>query len=188
MANILVTAHGGRMSGTSLGTYVVPKGVTIYFFVKDGQLMNSDASDVIMDNLCTANPNEAAVQALAVDVKRQYENVPDYIASGTDDFRDPTGIYTVGQSIATGLYAPIQNGSQFRLSEIIGGQSSGGVIGSVIYWLACRAKPQSWNNWSVDVATTLPGAHGKVHLLGGNQVGQAMGLKPSLVKATGSWQ
>jgi hypothetical protein len=56
------------------------------------------------------------------------------------------------------------------------------------YRLACRAKPQSSNNLDVQVATTLTASDGSVHLLGGDEVAQASGLKPSLVRASGSWQ
>jgi len=183
MPNVVITGHGGRKSGTSKGSYVIPPGVTVYFFTKDKQLLNSDGSDLIMDNLCCDHPREQAVRNIAVEVKTAYETIPNYIAYGTNDFRDPTGAYEVGQPVSNGPFSPITNGTQKYLSDIIGGQSSNGVIGSHIYWLCCRDAPITTNSTDITVATDLQG-----HILGGNISASVSGLKPSEVKQTGKWQ
>ena len=187
MPNIVITGHGGRSAGTASGTYVVPKGVTIYFFVKDGQLLGTEGSDHIMDMLCQDHPDEAAAQKLAVDIKRQFETCPNYTAYGSNDFRDPTGLYTVGLPIATGLFSALIDGQQKRLSELIGGQGAGGAVGSAIYWLACRDRPGASNNADpAQVATIKDGAGNTLNMTGEMFAGDT-GLKPSLVKLAGKW-
>ena len=81
---------------------------------------------------------------------------------------------------------PIPNGTEKRLSDIIGGAGKG-VIGSVLYWLCCRDKPQATNNIDISEATSLTDVGGITHVLGGDVGASDMGVTPSQVKRVGKW-
>jgi hypothetical protein len=166
---------------------VVPRGTTVYFFTKDGQLLGTEGSDFIMDMLCKAQPDEQAVRNLAVEVRGPFETCPNYTAYGSNDFRDPTGVYTVGLPIATGLFASLPDGTEKKLSNIIGGQGKGGVIGSAVYWLACRDAPTMSNNVEPKQVATLDDGNGNQLNMTGALFEGDTGLKPSLVKQAGKW-
>lgn len=187
MVDIVVTGHGGREVGAFKGTYVVPKGVTIYFFTNDNTVLYAGASDKLMDNLCRNHPNPLRVQGAAVEIKREFEIIPNYICYGTDDFRDPSGAYEVGRRRNLGPTLPIPNNTQKYLSDIIGGAGGRGVIGSNIYWLCCRAAPDNSNNIddNSDIVTGM--FRGKP--IGAVEVGSSTGLTPSQVRNRGgNWR
>src|SRR5436305_6146394 len=39
MARILVNCHGGRVLPANPGSFIVPRGVTVYFYVQDGVIL-----------------------------------------------------------------------------------------------------------------------------------------------------
>lgn len=183
MASYVIICHGGRGTGTSAGTYVIPKGVKIHFFTEDGVNMNSAGGKLLISALLDKHPAELDVQKAAVETKGQYETIPNYNAApGGAEFPVPTGVYRVGQGPkAGGPVVPITK--RTRLSDIIGGGSGGGVLGNDIYWLACRAVKLGANSYGKEVVSTFNGkAMGRI------KVANAMGLSPSQVKATGKWQ
>lgn len=186
MANYVVISHGGRDVGTKLGTYVVPKGVNIFFFTEDEQLLNAGA-DLIEDALLTPNPDELGVQSVAAEKFSEYETLPNYTATGASTggaFRHPPGVYLVGQSSDAGPVIPMPRGVKKRLSDIIGGASTGGVLGNNIYWLACRAAPINANRETRKAVTYLNDLP-----LARQRLGMPSGLKPSEVKRRGGkWQ
>lgn len=186
MVDVVVTGHGGRGVGTSVGSYVVPRGVTIYFFTPDQSVLYAGASDILMDNLCVNHPRAVAVRNAAVDVKTEYETVPNYVCYGTNDFRDASGVYRVGAARTVGPMVAIPNGTKRRLSEIIGG-SGNGIIGSRIYWLCCRAAPDNSNNID-DSADIVTGNLTTGDEIGAVEVASSMGLTPSQVRRTGQWR
>lgn len=161
MASYAVLTHGDRAAGTSTGTYVLPPNVTVYFFTADTLLLNSAGGEIIEDNLLTAHPNELGVRAVAAEVKKGWDTIPNYTATGdaAGVFRYVTGVYRVGQDPAAGLIIPIPAGTSRRISEIIGGQSRG-ALGLHIYWLACRAAPINFSEFSESrkTVTTLLGS------------------------------
>lgn len=186
----MITGHGGRGSGTSKGTYVVPKGVTIYFFTNDSTVLYSGASDALMDQLCRRHTKVNLVRSHAVDIKTEFQTVPNYVCYGTDDFRDASGVWQVGLRRTHGPILPIPDGTEKRLSEIIGGSGGGGVIGSNIYWLCCRASPDNSNNIDDDsdiVTGRLSRRLGR-YKIGATEIGSDTGLKPSEVARTGHWR
>jgi hypothetical protein len=184
MSSYVIICHGGRGEGTSSGTYVVPKGVTIYFFTADGVNMNGQGGSVLVNALLDPHPAELDVQALAEEVKKEYETVPNYQAApGGPEFPVPTGVYLVGQGPAAGGPV-IAIDSVTRLGDIIGGGSSGGSLGNNIYWLACRAKPITANSFDRVTVTRLDDGSA----LGRMKVAKVSGLLPSQVAATGKWQ
>lgn len=99
MASYAVLTHGDRAAGTSTGTYVLPPNVTVYFFTADTLLLNSAGGEIIEDNLLTAHPNELGVRAVAAEVKKGWDTIPNYTATGdaAGVFRYATGVYRVGQ-------------------------------------------------------------------------------------------
>lgn len=188
MPSMVITAHGGRGAGTSTGTYVVPKGVTIYFFTDDALIMseggqNPDGSmhgAMFLENLLmTTHPDELSAQGFATEVKRAFDTVPNYTASGaaaTDpNFTHPTGCYWVGNDPANGPCIPMQEGVEYRLSQLIGG---GGAPNSpVFYWLCCRYSPRNSNNMRVVGSSSDTFAY--------QDEASATGLKPSQIRALG---
>lgn len=184
---VVITGHGGRETGSYVGSYLVPKGVTIYFFTPDNTVMYSGASDRLMDRLCRNHPTPDRVEKYASEVKREFTTVPNYICYGTNDFRDPSGVYLVGRRRNLGPIVPIPNNTQRFLSDIIGGASSGGVIGNKIYWLCCRAGIDNSNNIDDD-ADEIVGKSVAGLEMGAIEHGRGMGLKPSQVKNLNRWR
>lgn len=185
--DVVVTGHGGRGGGTAAGSYLVPKGVAIYFFTGDHSVMYSGASDTIMDMLCTTkhyHPNK--VRAAAVQKVEGGQTCPNYTCFGTNDFRDKSGVYQVGLSRSKGPMLAIPDGKTKRLSEIIGGASSGGVIGRYVYWLCCRAAPDNSNNINDDADEVIGKVFG--YKVGAVEVGSPAGMTPSKVKQLGVWR
>jgi hypothetical protein len=192
MPSVAVSCHGGRGSGTSSGTYVIPKGVTIYFFTDDAINLNGGAgwtdssgqrqasgATWLEDLLLTTHPDEETVKRFATEVKREYETIPNYHASGATDtdpaFTYPTGLYWVGSDPAGGPFYRVAHNQSHPISWIIGGGSVGGVTSTTFYWLCCRYAPRNSNNTvSVNVGT-----------FGLNDESQGMGLKPSQIVARG---
>ena len=185
MVDVVITGHGGREGGSSTGTYVVPKGVTIYFFTKDHTVMYSGASDKIMDYLCAKHTYRRRVQAAAVEIKKEYDVIPNYICYGTNDFRDPSGVYEVGRSRSKGPIRSIPNNTQKTLSEIVGGSKTG-LIGSNIYWLCCRAAPDNSNN--IDDSADIVTGKFRGFKIGAVEQASHTGLTPSQVKQLGKWR
>jgi hypothetical protein len=185
MGDVVITGHGGREGGSSTGTYVVPKGVTIYFFTPDHSVMYAGASDKMMDYLCAKHTYRRRVQAAAVQVKKEFDILPNYICYGTNDFRDPSGVYLVGKNRSEGPILSIPDKTQKTLSEIIGGAGKG-VIGSNIYWLCCRAAPDNSNNLDDDKDVVTGVFRGKN--IGATEEASHTGLTPSQVKQLGSWR
>lgn len=181
MASYAILTHGGRGAGTAQGTYVIPPNVTIYFFTEDAQLLNSSGGEVLEDNLLTAHPNELGVRAVATEVKRGWETIPNYTAAGdaAGVFRYATGVYQVGVAPAGGPVMSIAAGTSRRISDIVGGQS-GGALGLHIYWLACRAAPTKFSALSQTITptTAINGA-----TLAGTQ--KAQPVAPSMVVSSG---
>jgi hypothetical protein len=188
MPNVVILGHGGRGAGTATGTYVVPPNVTVYFFEDDTHLLNTDGILEILPFLLTRHPNELVAQAAAAEVKRAFESVPNYVVEGNLDLPYDSGVYVVGQPPEAGPALTVHPGTQKHLSDLIGGQSQGGAIGNSVYWLCCRAAPTNSNNPTVNVVRQLVDGSGNVHVLGGEEVGQDMGRKPSAVSATGRWR
>lgn len=183
MASWVIYAHGGRDAGTATGTYIVPKGVTIYFFEKDEQYLYNNAAKVIMNTLLTGHPDEAAVQAIAKETKTAYQSVPNYQASGDPNIAG-MGVYLVGLEPAVGQLVAIPAGTKKRMSDIIGGSGRGGVLGDTIYWLACRAAPTNSNVFAATTGDKIGTSTGVMNLNAVN-VTPDSGLKPSVVRAIG---
>src|SRR5262245_33980298 len=148
MADVAIYSHGRRSIGTSRGSYLIPPGVTIYFFVKDEVAFRTIWATYLLRQLCQANPDVNAVRQLAVEVKREYETIPNYEVYadangyGPDcSFKYQAGAYLVGLTCETNQPL-VTIANPIRISELIGGQSSGGALGNNIYYLACRWKAQ----------------------------------------------
>lgn len=187
MPNLVLYAHGGRGAGTATGTYVIPRGVTVYFFEKDKEFLYDSAAKIIMNTLLSAHPNELAVQGISKESKGQFESIPNYEASGDPNIAG-MGVYLVGTPMATGQLYAIPYGTTKRISEIIGGSGSGGVAGNVIYWLACRdAKGANSNNFQYQTKDTVMTTTGAINL-NAETVVPDTGLKPSIVRASGTWR
>jgi hypothetical protein len=192
MPDVVVFGHGFRLGGTSTGTYVVPEGVTIHFFGKDGQMVHSDGAEIILRSLCTRWPDPRVAAAATVEAVRttrgKYATIPNYVATGGDDleaigFPFATGAYWVGETQA---FHRIRAGVNTRLSDIIGGAGRGGVIANRVYWVCCRAKlPHASNNPRMAPDEGILGADDGVHALNANVIGSDSGLRPSQVVAQG---
>ncbi|HEY7577472.1 MAG TPA: hypothetical protein VH855_07730 [Acetobacteraceae bacterium] len=185
MASYVFYGHGGREAGTSSGTYVVPPGVTIYFFALDSEILYDSAAAIIRNTLLRAHPNEMAVQGVARDIKRAWDKVPNYKLTGDSNLPDPTGVYLVGTNKSGGPAMPLLHGSSKYLSDLIGGAGKGGVLGNIIYWMACRAAPDNSNNIddNADAVTSAINGNSMTCI----EQASAQGRSPSAVKMIGSW-
>lgn len=188
MANAFIYGHGGRgKTGTATGTYVVPAGVEIYFFVDDGELLNGNPADVLAAQLF--HGMEAQVQKMAACVKKEYDTVPDYVCLGDDKLKWDTGVYTVGVKVPkNSLIQAIPGGSRKRLSQIISGAGGKNAkVGNRIYWLCCREVLTGANSISYGHKADKNVAPGLDIAWTGQVNINDMGLKPSQVKKTGQW-
>ncbi len=189
MVDVAVYGHGGREKGSSsAGTYIVPKGVTIYFFVADGELFVGTPADDLFNVLADPHPKDEAVRYFATDVKKAYDKIPNYKCVSGPNLSYPAGVYQVGMKPDKGLLVKIPAAPAKRLSDIIGGMSGKGTIGSRIYWLCCREVETGANSVSAKPKGSRIIANQKV-----NWTGQAVikdtGWKPSKVKEKkGQWQ
>jgi hypothetical protein len=209
MASFVISAHGKRGAGTADGTYIIPPGVTVCFFQPDQFNLLTGGSDYIMKRLCTVLPQEALVQSLAVEIKTGTPalnvKIPNYYCEGDDDLGEfPTGVYRVGQPASAGPMIRIRDdGKKHYLGDVIGGQTRNGALGTVFYWLCCRAAPtmRNFNNYDSVVKNVLQqGAGGQVVNAAGargsgianvgvQRVACVEGLKPSdVIRKGGDWQ
>jgi len=179
---IFITAHGGRDAGTSHGTYLVPPGVKIYFYVKDGELMRGDTGSKVEDTLTKPKLNINMATKAAKYVYKPYDIIPNYIAYGSDisdpAFQFATGIYLVGSSKGQPPHIEIEDGGKEYLSDIVAyyRENHPGLVR--VYWMCCRATPQN-SNATVDVSTGTFAMQERA---------RDMGMKPSDVMKFGEWR
>lgn len=145
MANYFISGRG-TLDQTA-GQFVVPVGTTLYFFSPPDSLLESRYSDFFMEELCTdlISPTaEAYVRALSIEVAPEGEVVPNYVVRGSAlDFREPTGIYRVGQPASSGPVVRLLAGVSRTLKDLVSGISDGGSIGTHVYWGASRPDRRS---------------------------------------------
>jgi hypothetical protein len=177
--SIFITAHGGRGSGTSKGTYVVPPGVSIYAFTDDSVLLKGGAGMAIEDRLTTPGLNVSTVRNSASKVYGAFDIIPNYTAYGSHGgdpaFQFDTGAYYVGTAKNSAPALALNDGEQMRLGDIIGAFRKKFPGMTDVYWLCCRAAPQNANSThcvSVDA-------------FGITEKPNPMGLRPSEVVAKG---
>ena len=188
MPNVAIYCHGGRKVGTSMGTYMVPPGVTLYFFTEDTEAMKTNWATYFLERLCRQAPEEEMVKRYAFEIKRAWETVPNYQLKPDAQFRHPTGVYVVGQNVGAGPAVPI-NGPTW-LSDIIGGAGRGGPIGSEIYFLACRFKGSTAHKSRVAPsrfvsAERVPGGQGLTTEIAAKDEALTEGYSPSEIKRWG---
>jgi hypothetical protein len=145
MASYFISAHGMLKKEGSRKTqakFIVPKGVSIYFFSPSGTQLNADYSDFIMDvlvnNQCTGNI-EKQVQEAAYEVVTEGELCFNYTSyeDANGGFRQLSGLYRIGHGLTPIITLPP---GQFKtlqqwVSGIGGGDSA---FGNCFYWGACR--------------------------------------------------
>lgn len=145
MANYFISGRGTL--DQSAGEFVVPVGTTLYFFSPPDSLLESRYSDFFMDQLCTnlISPTaEAYVRALSVEVAPEGEVVPNYVVRGSAlDFREPAGVYRVGQPASSGPVVRLLDGVSRTLKDLVSGISEGGSIGTHVYWGVSRLDRRS---------------------------------------------
>jgi len=145
MANYFISGRGTLEQAA--GEFVVPVGTTLYFFSPPDSLLESRYSNFFMEQLCTnlINPTaEAYVRALSVEVAPEGEVVPNYVVQGSDlDFREPSGIYRVGQPASSGPVVRLLDGVSRTLKDLVSGISEGGSIGTHVYWGVSRPDRRS---------------------------------------------
>jgi len=183
MPDVAIYSHGRRSIGTSQGSYLIPPGVTIYFFVKDEVAFRTSWGTYLLEQLCQAHPDLNAVRQFAVEVKREYETIPNYeLYPDPNGWKYPAGAYQVGLDCQNNPpLVPIMH--HIHISDLIGGQSSGGVLGNNFYYLACRWKPQVGAVWRVAPSEFVPGniPNGMSREIGA-RFEAISGVKPSVVK------
>lgn len=180
--SIFITAHGGRDGGTAKGTYVVPPGVNIHVFTDDAVLLKGGIGMAIEDRLTRPALDVAIVNNSATKVYNPFDLIPDYTAYGTHAgdpaFQFATGVYVVGTVKGAAPALPLADGSRAQLGDIIRAFRKAAPGLTDVYWLCCRAVPQNSNNTEeID-----DGQYGLI------EVPKESGLKPSQVKASGTWR
>jgi hypothetical protein len=92
-----------------------------------------------MDLLCTDHPDEQAAQQWAVEVKQEWDIIPNYEVRGDSGFRDPTGVYWVGKPPSERPFRPLPPNVTSTLGYLISAVGKGGAVANRVYWLACRS-------------------------------------------------
>jgi hypothetical protein len=139
MPDYFLSAHGLLVDERK---FIVPAGVTVYFFNPEGSKLQDGYSDVIMDILCCEDYHAdlSKVHRLAVDVFRPLELCPDYetsedpIEAGQPGgFRQTSGLYEVGRPVEQGPVYVLERSRPRRLSEWVRG-----IGGTNFYIGTCR--------------------------------------------------
>jgi len=155
--SIFVSAHGDRRAGTSKGTFVLPRGVNLYFYTDDAALLKGRAGMDIEDCLTTPSLDEDLVKANVKTLHQSLECVPNYIATGSHSndraFQMKTGVYYVGSPKGNPPALRLRNHQQVRLSDIIYSfHKVNSSFPTDVFWLCCRAAPQN-SNRTFDVSS-----------------------------------
>lgn len=169
---------------------VVPPNVNLYFFTQDtidmdggqewrsrsGRRMASGGA-LIEALLLRNNPDEDRVKRMNTEHIKPFQSIPNYQIVGEvhphPAFKNPTGLYQVGQRPGQGCLGRIQSGESGYLSDVLFSLPKD--VDFDVYWLCCRHAPTNSNNTSAF----------KKGNFGLENVASDMGLKPSQVKARG---
>lgn len=149
MIEYLVSAHGGRGAGTGQGTYLVPDGVEIHFYVADADYLDNSLAIPLYSELTSPG---GCIRVCPSQIVRSFMTVPNYIAFGAEDqgpnadhvFKGyPTGIFRAGENTP---FFPIKYGQKLYLSEIVtvvkqDSPSPSSLI--CLHWLCCRENMDS---------------------------------------------
>jgi hypothetical protein len=158
MASYFISARGTiRREGNrqTRAKFIVPAGVTIYFYSPSGTVLQAVYSDFIMDLLISpesTHGDELMVREAAYEVFREGELCLNYTAhTDGDPFRDPMGLYRVGKAEGRVPVIPLPNGTVRTLQQWVQGMGGGdGAFGTHFYRGACRehgvqhASPNTW--------------------------------------------
>ena len=153
MVTAVCVGHGGVHQGQAevVKDFVVPEGVTIYFFVPDGWLLKSEVADMLTYLLLSSKDKVATVKKHAMDVKKGGDKIRDWRLHGGSlggTFKMKGGVYELGS--CTDKVPPCENLGKTtpamdipdktykHISQIICGASGNGKLGAEIFWLACR--------------------------------------------------
>lgn len=180
--SIFITAHGDRGAGTELGANLVPPGVTIHCVTGDAVLLKGDVGMAIEDRLTLPALDVPTVQAAATKTYTAFDMIPNYTAYGAGAadpaFQFATGVSCVGTQKNDPPALALNDGASLRIADVIGRFRKLYAGLTDVYWLCCRAAPKNANN-TIDVDD---GAFGLI------EAPAATGLRPSQVKARGSWR
>ena len=136
-----VSAHGARGTGTSTGTFVVPKGLEIHFYCADATVLPNSLAIPLYNDLTRPIGYGRICDTFVKRIAKQLEQVPNYIAYGAEHlgvnadpvFKGyPTGVYEVGKNIPK---LAIPAGAQMKLSEIIYAKKPN--LTGCFHWLCC---------------------------------------------------
>jgi hypothetical protein len=148
MGSFFISAHGTlRKDGQrqTMRKFIVPANVTIYFFNPAYTAMYASFSDMIMDMLIGPSytyDTELSIRGLAIEVFKEGDLCLDY-STHTDGakFRDPCGLYRVGNFTEMKPTIPLPFGTSKMLKEWVtgvGGGITNTAMGNHFYWGACR--------------------------------------------------
>lgn len=179
--SIYISAHAHREAGTKTGTYVIPPGVNLYVYTADNTLLRGDHAAVIQKWLTAGSLDIEKAKSKASRVYKQFELIPNYIASGALPadlaFKKKTGIYYVGSDRDSPPAYHLRYKDSYTLSDIIGNFRAVDRRLCDVFWLCCRGAPQNSNNNDIR-------AKGLFTLLSQPKLSGA-GLSPSEVKKRG---
>lgn len=130
----IVSAHGGRWNKPEHKIWL-PEGVTVNFFVLDGEVLDDKTAWKFLELLLAGN--EAEVNKKIVESVAPGDGVYNYSCWNYPEIKPASGIFEVGAGNCDNPVINLdeQDGNNpVTLSQIISSVKNPGVI----YWLACR--------------------------------------------------
>lgn len=128
-SGIIVSAHGGRWSNVGRGLEI-PKGSSIAYFVRDGEILSDEAGEAILRSLVQGEwPREPVVQ-----VRAAGEETYNYECWFAPQWASDCGIFEVGTGRLLLSLERFTEQNPLPLSEIIRL-----FPGRTIFWDACRS-------------------------------------------------
>ncbi len=128
MANLIVSAHGGRWSNQR-DDLTVPNGSAVAYYVPDGGVLKNADGYRILDELQRGNEPGGKVVELIEAGKPTY----DYACWYAPEFAGHCGIYEVGSRTLVESLKPYTADKPLWLREIFARYPD-----RVVYWVCCR--------------------------------------------------
>jgi hypothetical protein len=128
MPDIVVSAHGGRWKAQE-ANLEIPKGSEVYFYVKDGGILDNNTGHAILANLKSNNAPGGKVAQTVFEGGRTY----DYFCWYAQEFAAYCGIYAVGSPNRIQDLSQYTKANHLLLSAILKHYPN-----CKVYWDCCR--------------------------------------------------
>lgn len=135
MADIIISAHGGRFSNQQRNLQI-PNGSSVAYYVDDRQVLSNRAGYYYLGRLRAGTVDEGAIRSLLLKGRMTY----DYGCWYAPEFAAACGIFEVGTGTKLASLDGYDEDNPLSLSQIFADYP-----GARVYWLCCREVEQALN-------------------------------------------